>query len=147
MIDQLEYESLIEKIKKRVSEGDFEKAAKVIDKIPWHDVDDINVIVYAANVYELAENYKDAKELIDSGKALEQLEKLGIKDWEHEEFSEKVIEYLINKNQKSSQKNNTCSSRPKLKQVLFRYISNDAQSILYHLFNILSLSDTSDTLK
>ena len=44
MIDQLEFENLIEKVKRRKEEGDLRKAVKVADKIPWYDITDINIL-------------------------------------------------------------------------------------------------------
>ena len=65
MIDQLEFENLIEKVKRRKEEGDLRKAVKVADKIPWYDITDINILIFAASVYEEAEQYRDAKAILE----------------------------------------------------------------------------------
>lgn len=61
----MEFENLIEKIKRRREEGDFKTAAKICDKIPWDEVDDINILMFAASVYEEAECFRDAKTILD----------------------------------------------------------------------------------
>lgn len=65
MMEQLEFENCIEKMKRRREEGDIKTAAKIADKIPWDEVDDINVLMFAANIYEEAEHYKDAKAILE----------------------------------------------------------------------------------
>ena len=65
MIDQLEFESLIRKIKNRKEEGDIKTAIKVANKVPWGDVDDVNLLIFAASIYEEGEKYRDAKELLE----------------------------------------------------------------------------------
>ena len=65
MIDQMEFENYIEKMKKRKSEGDIKTAAKIADKVPWDEVEDVNVLMFAAGIYEEAECYKDAKSVIE----------------------------------------------------------------------------------
>lgn len=64
-MDQLDFESKIEKLKNRREEGDFKTAVKIADKIPWDEVNDINVIMLAASVYEEAEKYTDSKFLLE----------------------------------------------------------------------------------
>ena len=65
MMDQLEFENLIEKIKRRKEEGDIKTAIKVADKVPWDEVDDINLLIYAASIYEEGEKYRDAKIILE----------------------------------------------------------------------------------
>ena len=38
MMDQIEFENLVEKMKRRKDEGDIKTAMKVADKIPWDEV-------------------------------------------------------------------------------------------------------------
>ena len=65
MIDQLEFENLIEKMKRRKAEGDIATAIKVANKIPWDEIEDINILMFAASVYEEGEKYKDAKMILE----------------------------------------------------------------------------------
>lgn len=64
-MEQLEFENCIEKMKRRKEEGDIKTAAKVADKVPWDEVEDINVLMFAANIYEEAEHYNDAKAILE----------------------------------------------------------------------------------
>lgn len=65
MMDQLEFENLVEKLKRRKDEGDIVTAMKVADKIPWDEVDDVNLLIYVASIYEEGEKYKDAKIILE----------------------------------------------------------------------------------
>ncbi len=65
MMEQMEFEDLINKIKKRKDEGDIKNAMKVADKVPWDEIDDINLLMYAANIYDEGEHYKDAKLILE----------------------------------------------------------------------------------
>ena len=65
MMDQLEFENLIEKLKKRKDEGDIKTAVKVADKIPWDEVEDVNLLIYVASIYEEGEKYRDAKLILE----------------------------------------------------------------------------------
>lgn len=65
MMDQLEFENLIEKLKKRKDEGDIKTAIKVADKIPWDEIEDVNLLIYAASIYEEGEKYRDAKLILE----------------------------------------------------------------------------------
>lgn len=65
MMDQMELDNLIEKIKKRRMEGDIKTAVRVADKIPWHEIEDVNILMFGVETYELAENYQDAKAVLD----------------------------------------------------------------------------------
>lgn len=65
MMEQMEFEDLVEKLKKRKNEGDIKNAIKVADRIPWDEVEDINLLVYVANIYEEGEQYKDAKLILE----------------------------------------------------------------------------------
>ena len=65
MMDQIEFENLVEKLKKRKEEGDIKTAIKVANKIPWDEVEDINLLMYVANIYDEGENYKDAKLILE----------------------------------------------------------------------------------
>ena len=65
MMDQIEFENLVEKLKRRKEEGDIKTAIKVANKIPWDEVEDINLLMYVANIYEEGENYKDAKLILE----------------------------------------------------------------------------------
>ena len=65
MMDQIEFENLVEKMKKRKEEGDIRTAIKVANKIPWDEVEDINLLMYVANIYDEGENYKDAKLILE----------------------------------------------------------------------------------
>lgn len=65
MMDQLEFENLIEKIKRRKDEGDIKTAIKVADKVPWDEVEDVNLLIYAASIYEEGEKYRDAKIILE----------------------------------------------------------------------------------
>ncbi|MBR3288589.1 MAG: hypothetical protein IKI71_02325 [Lachnospiraceae bacterium] len=65
MMDQIEFENLIEKMKRRKDEGDIKRAMKVADKIPWDEVKDVNLLIYVASIYEEGENYRDAKMILE----------------------------------------------------------------------------------
>ncbi|MBR1844434.1 MAG: hypothetical protein IJ790_01770 [Lachnospiraceae bacterium] len=65
MMDQIEFEDLIEKLKKRKEEGDIKNAIKVADRIPWDEVEDINLLMYVANIYEEGGQFKDAKLILE----------------------------------------------------------------------------------
>ena len=65
MMEQAEFEDLVEKLKKRKEEGDIKTAMKVADRIPWDEVDDVNLLMYAANIYEEGEHFKDAKLILE----------------------------------------------------------------------------------
>ena len=65
MMDQIEFENLVEKLKKRKEEGDIKTAVKVANKIPWDEVEDVNLLMYVANIYDEGENYKDAKLILE----------------------------------------------------------------------------------
>ena len=65
MMDQIEFENLVEKLKKRKEEGDIKTAIKVANKIPWDEVEDVNLLMYVAGIYEEGENYKDAKLILE----------------------------------------------------------------------------------
>ena len=65
MMDQIEFENLVEKMKRRKDEGDIKTAMKVADKIPWDEVKDVNLLIYVANIYEDGENYRDAKMILE----------------------------------------------------------------------------------
>ncbi|MBR0038375.1 MAG: hypothetical protein IJP71_00045 [Lachnospiraceae bacterium] len=65
MMDQLEFENLVEKMKKRKDEGDIKTAIKVADKVPWDEVEDVNLLIYAASIYEEGEKYRDAKIILE----------------------------------------------------------------------------------
>ena len=65
MMDQIEFENLIEKMKRRKDEGDIKTAMKVADKVPWDEVDDVNLLIYAASIYEEGEKYRDAKMILE----------------------------------------------------------------------------------
>ena len=65
MMDQIEFENLIEKMKRRKEEGDIKTAIKVADKIPWDEVEDVNLLIYVASIYEEGEKYRDAKLILE----------------------------------------------------------------------------------
>lgn len=65
MMEQLEFENYIEKIKRRNEEGDYKTATKIANKIPWDEVNDVNILMFVSKVYEKAEDYKDAKMILD----------------------------------------------------------------------------------
>ena len=65
MMDQMEFEDLVEKLKKRKNEGDIKNAIKVADRIPWDEVEDINLLMYVANIYEEGNQFKDAKLILE----------------------------------------------------------------------------------
>ena len=65
MMEQAEFDNLVEKLKKRKDEGDIKTAMKVADNIPWDGVNDINLLMYAANIYDEGEHYKDAKLILE----------------------------------------------------------------------------------
>lgn len=65
MMEQAEFDNLVEKLKKRKDEGDIKTAMKVADNIPWDEVNDINLLMYAANIYDEGEHYKDAKLILE----------------------------------------------------------------------------------
>lgn len=64
-MDQFEFENCIEKMRKRKAEGDVKTAAKIADKVPWDEVEDVNVLMFAAGIYEEAEHFKDAKAILE----------------------------------------------------------------------------------
>ena len=65
MMEQTEFDNLVEKLKKRKDEGDIKTAIKVADNIPWDEVDDVNLLMYAANIYDEGEHFKDAKLILE----------------------------------------------------------------------------------
>ena len=65
MMEQMEFENLIDKLKKRKEEGDIKNAIKVADKIPWDEVEDVNLLMFAASIYDEGEHYKDAKLILE----------------------------------------------------------------------------------
>ena len=65
MMDQIEFENLVEKMKRRKDEGDIKTAMKVADKIPWDEVEDVNLLIYVASIYEEGEKYRDAKLILE----------------------------------------------------------------------------------
>lgn len=64
-MEQIEFENHIEKIKHRVEEGDYKTAAKIADKIDWENVDDINLLVYVAAIYDNINDYMSAKAILE----------------------------------------------------------------------------------
>lgn len=64
-MDQYEFENYIEKMKHRRQEGDYKTAARIADKIEWEYVQDINLLVFAANIYENIKDYDSAKALLE----------------------------------------------------------------------------------
>lgn len=65
MMDQMEFEDLVEKLKKRKEEGDIKNAVKVADRIPWDEVEDINLLMYVAGIYDEGKQYRDAKLILE----------------------------------------------------------------------------------
>ena len=65
MMDQIEFENLFEKMKRRKDEGDIKRAMKIADKIPWDEVKDVNLLIYVASIYEEGGNYRDAKMILE----------------------------------------------------------------------------------
>ena len=65
MMDQIEFENLVKKMKRRKDEGDIKTAMKIADKIPWDEVKDVNLLIYVASIYEEGENYRDAKMILE----------------------------------------------------------------------------------
>lgn len=65
MMEQMEFEDLVEKLRKRKEEGDIKNAIKVADRIPWDEVEDINLLMYVANIYEEGDQLKDAKLILE----------------------------------------------------------------------------------
>ena len=65
MMEQMEFEDLVQKLKKRKEEGDIKNAIKVADRIPWDEVEDINLLMYVANIYEEGGQFKDAKLILE----------------------------------------------------------------------------------
>ena len=64
-MDQFEFENYIEKMKHRRQEGDYKTAARIADKIEWEYVQDINLLVFAANIYENVKDYDMAKVILE----------------------------------------------------------------------------------
>ena len=64
-MDQYEFENYIEKMKHRRQEGDYKTASYIADKIEWEYVKDINLLVFAANIYENTKDYDSAKALLE----------------------------------------------------------------------------------
>lgn len=64
-MEQIEFENHIEKIKHRVEEGDYKTAAKIADKIDWENVEDINLLVYVAAIYDNINDYMSAKAILE----------------------------------------------------------------------------------
>lgn len=65
MMDQLDFENYVEKMKNRQKEGDFKTAAKIADKIDWERVEDINLLIFASTIYEDIKDYDSAKALLE----------------------------------------------------------------------------------
>ena len=63
-MDQLEFENYIAKIKHRKEEGDYKTATYIADKIDWDDVDDMNLLLLAAEIYEKNKDYQVARDLL-----------------------------------------------------------------------------------
>ena len=64
-MEQIEFENHIEKIKHRVEEGDYKTAAKIADKIDWENVEDVNLLVYVAAIYDNINDYMSAKAILE----------------------------------------------------------------------------------
>lgn len=64
-MEQIEFENHIEKIKHRVEEGDYKTAAKIADKIDWENVEDVNLLMYVAAIYDNINDYMSAKAILE----------------------------------------------------------------------------------
>lgn len=64
-MEQIEFENHIEKIKHRVEEGDYKTAAKIADRIDWENVEDVNLLVYVAAIYDNINDYMSAKAILE----------------------------------------------------------------------------------
>ena len=53
-----------EKIRKKMSEGDYETALRIAEGIDWKRVHNANLLSMVATVYEKNEEYKEAKEIL-----------------------------------------------------------------------------------
>ena len=69
-MDQFEFENYIDKMKHRRQEGDFKTAARIAEKIDWEYVEDINLLVFAANIYENVKDYDSAKIILEHAYAV-----------------------------------------------------------------------------
>ena len=69
-MDQYEFENYIDKMKHRRQEGDFKTAARIAEKIDWEYVEDINLLVFAANIYENVKDYDSAKIILEHAYAV-----------------------------------------------------------------------------
>lgn len=59
-MNQYEFENYIEKMKHRVKEKDYKTASIIASKIEWEKVEDINLLVFVANIYEHIKDYDSA---------------------------------------------------------------------------------------
>lgn len=69
-MDQYEFENCIDKMKHRRQEGDFKTAARIAGKIDWEYVEDINLLVFVANIYENVKDYDSAKIILEHAYAV-----------------------------------------------------------------------------
>ncbi|MDO4488050.1 MAG: hypothetical protein Q4B67_03030 [Eubacteriales bacterium] len=61
-MDKYEFNLKMEQLKKRVDEGDFATAQKIVDSIDWNRVRNKNLLTLAATVYEENDRLEDAKD-------------------------------------------------------------------------------------
>lgn len=65
MMDQLEFENKIKKLRHRYEEGDLKKAVYIADKIDFRDIKDINLLLFISMVYEDYGDYDAARSYVE----------------------------------------------------------------------------------
>ena len=63
-MDKYEFNIKVEQIKKLVGKNDYETAMKIADTIDWRRVRNTNLLSMVAMVYEMNEEYQEAKEIL-----------------------------------------------------------------------------------
>lgn len=63
-LDRYEYNLKLDQMKTLIIEGKYEEAADIADSINWNKVKNVNALVKAGEVYERAERYEDAREIL-----------------------------------------------------------------------------------
>ena len=63
-MDRVEFKLKIDQIRTYVEEGEFQKAAELVDSINWRKVKQVSSLCLAGEAYEKAQRYEDSKELL-----------------------------------------------------------------------------------
>ena len=63
-MDKYEYNLKLDQMKSFVAEGKIESAAEIADSVNWNKIKNVNALVKAGEVYEKAERYEDARDIL-----------------------------------------------------------------------------------